>query len=88
MVVDLINAGPALASTAGLVRQGGRLISTLYGSAEVNGVVPVYVRMDPATGDLPGQAASLAGDRISIEVAATYSFAQSMEAMRDFAAGM
>ncbi|MGV9384922.1 NADP-dependent oxidoreductase [Nonomuraea sp. NPDC003707] len=87
VVVDLINAGPALASTAVLVRQRGRLISTLYGPAEVDGVVPVYVWMDPATGDLPGQAASLAADRISIEVAATYSFAQSMEAMRDFAAG-
>ncbi|MFC4014191.1 hypothetical protein ACFOY2_43675 [Nonomuraea purpurea] len=34
-VVDLINAGPELASTAALVRQGGRLISTLYARGKI-----------------------------------------------------
>ncbi|TMR97940.1 NADP-dependent oxidoreductase [Nonomuraea basaltis] len=86
-VVDLINAGPALVPTAGIVRPGGRLVSTLYGPAEMDGVVPVYVRMEASIGDLPRQAERAAADLMSIEVAATYPFDHSQQAMRDLAAG-
>ncbi|MGN9841851.1 NADP-dependent oxidoreductase [Nonomuraea sp. H19] len=87
VVVDLINAGPALTPTAGIVRPGGRLVSTLYGPAEVDGIVPVYVRMTASIGDLPRQAERAAADRMSIEVAATYPFDRAGQAMRDLAAG-
>ncbi|MFI7470621.1 NADP-dependent oxidoreductase [Nonomuraea sp. NPDC049646] len=87
VVVDLINAGPALASPAGLVRPGGRLVSTLYGPAEVDGVAPVYVRMEASTGDLHRQAERVAAGRMSIEVAATYPFDEAPQAMRDLAEG-
>ncbi|MGR6924275.1 NADP-dependent oxidoreductase [[Actinomadura] parvosata] len=87
VVIDLINAGPALAATAGLVRPGGRLVSTLYGPEEVDGVTPVYVRMEASTGALPRQAERVAAGRMSIEVAATYPFEKSPQAMCDLAEG-
>jgi NADPH:quinone reductase-like Zn-dependent oxidoreductase len=85
VVIDLINAGPALVATAGLVRPGGRLISTLYGPEEAGGLVPVYVRMEASIGDLPRQAEQAAAGRMSIEGAATYPFDKSAQAMCDLA---
>lgn len=87
VVIDLINAGPALAPTAGSVRPGGRLVSTLYGPAEVDGLVPVYVRMEASAGDLPRQVERVTAGRMSIEVTATYPFDTSPQAMRDLAEG-
>ncbi|WP_188191981.1 NADP-dependent oxidoreductase [Nonomuraea sp. SYSU D8015] len=87
VVIDLINAGPALVPTAGIVAPGGRLISTLYGPAELDGLVPVYVRMEASTGDLARQVERVTANRMSVEVAATYPFGRSPQAMQDLATG-
>ncbi|MFF4194443.1 alcohol dehydrogenase catalytic domain-containing protein [Nonomuraea sp. NPDC001831] len=72
---------------AGLVRPGGRLVSTLYSPAEVDGVAPVYVRMEASTGDLHRQAERVAAGRMSIEGAATYPLDEAPQATRDLAEG-
>ena len=85
--VDLINRGPALATTAAAVKPGGRLVSTLMGPAALDGVTPVYVRMAAEDGQLQRLADQVAAGTLGVEVTATYDFADAPEAMAAFAAG-
>ncbi|MGH4026966.1 MAG: NADP-dependent oxidoreductase [Pseudonocardiaceae bacterium] len=88
VVVDLINRGPALATTATAVRVGGRLVSTLMGPDELDrDVTPVYVRMTAPEGRLQRLAEDVAAGRLIVEVATTYALAEAPKALADFAAG-
>ncbi|MBE1560220.1 NADP-dependent oxidoreductase [Nonomuraea africana] len=87
-VIDLVNAGAALTATAPAVRRGGRLVSTLYGPEVIGDLTPVYVYMTPESGDLARQAARVAEGRLAVDVAATYPFARSPQAVADLVAGV
>lgn len=87
VIVDLINAGPALATTARAVKPGGKLLSTLGGPPAFGAVVPVYVRMSAQDGQLQQLAERAAAGELTIDVVATYPFADAPTALADFAAG-
>ena len=88
VAIDLINAGPGLAATAAAIKPGGRLVSTLFGPEELDrGVTPVYVRMTAEEGNLQRQADRVADGRLTVDVVATYVFADAAKALADFAAG-
>lgn len=87
-VVDLINRGPALATTASAIRPNGRLVSTLMGPEEVGcGIGVTYVRMAARDGHLQRLAQRVAAGELAVEVAATYSLADAPKALAEFAAG-
>jgi NADPH2:quinone reductase len=88
VAVDLVNRGPSLASTASAVKPGGRLVSTLMGpDAFDRDVTPIYVRMAAEDGQLQRLAGHVAAARLTVEVTATYDFADAPKAMAAFAAG-
>ncbi|MFC6600278.1 NADP-dependent oxidoreductase [Kitasatospora paranensis] len=87
VVVDLINRGDTLSSTARAVRDGGRLVSPLFGPQDLGrGVTGAYIGSFTAEpGDLEDLAARAADGRLRVEIGATYPFAEAPQAVSDFA---
>ncbi|WP_371477339.1 NADP-dependent oxidoreductase [Kitasatospora sp. NBC_00315] len=87
VVVDLINRGEDLAGSARAVRPGGRLVSPLFGPAELDGdVTPVYIgSFEPRPGDLEDLAERAADGRLQVEIGARYPFTDAPRAVADFA---
>lgn len=87
IVIDLINAGPLLATTAIAARQGGRLLSTLGGPDRFDrGVAATYVRVQARDRLLQDLTDRVADGKLTVEISAVYPFAGAAEAVADFAA--
>jgi NADPH:quinone reductase-like Zn-dependent oxidoreductase len=85
-VIDLANAGPALATTAAAAKAGGQLVSPLGGpSAFDRDVTAVYTGTHTPQGRLEELAAKAADGRLAIEIGADYAFGQADRALIDFA---
>ncbi|MFE0457356.1 NADP-dependent oxidoreductase [Streptomyces sp. NPDC058914] len=85
-VIDLANAGPALAATAAAAKTGGQLVSPLGGpSAFERGVTAVYTGTRTPKGRLEELAAKAADGRLSLEIDSDYAFGQADQALVDFA---
>jgi NADPH2:quinone reductase len=87
-VVDLINSGEALLATAGALKQGGTLVSPLYGpdqSAYPNGVKVHYIQNDPQPGDLAELARLASTGALRIEIGKKYPLAEAPKALTDLA---
>ncbi|MFJ9034235.1 NADP-dependent oxidoreductase [Streptomyces sp. NPDC102274] len=85
VVLDLVQAGPALASAAAAARPGGRLVSVLGGPPAFDrevGAAYVVTRFPP--GRLGEVAAQAADGRLEVPISATYSFADARAAYLDF----
>jgi NADPH:quinone reductase-like Zn-dependent oxidoreductase len=87
VVVDLINSGEQVASTARAARPGGRLVSPLFGPGDLGrDVSPVYIGPFQAEpGDLEDLAARVADGRLRVEIGARYEFKDAVQAVLDFA---
>jgi NADPH2:quinone reductase len=87
VVLDLVQAGPALASSAAAVRPGGRLVSVLGGPPAFDrGVSATYVVTQFPPGRLEDAAQQVVDGRLKVPIGATYSFAHARTAVLDFAA--
>ncbi|WNO70546.1 NADP-dependent oxidoreductase [Streptomyces sp. AM8-1-1] len=87
VVIDLVNSGDGLAGTARAARPGGRLVSPLYGPADLGrDVESVYIGSFQAQpGELDDLAARAADGRLQVEIGARYPFANAAQAVNDFA---
>ncbi|MEZ0089254.1 NADP-dependent oxidoreductase [Streptacidiphilus sp. EB129] len=87
VVVDLINRGDALAGSARAVRPGGRVVSPLFGPADLGrGVSGVYIGSFTAEpGDLQSLADRAASGELQVEIGASYRLADGVTAVSDFA---
>ncbi|MET9437233.1 NADP-dependent oxidoreductase [Streptomyces sp. NPDC006551] len=86
IVIDLANAGPALAATAAAAKAGGQLVSPLGGpSAFERGVTAVYTGTRTPLGRLEELAAKAEDGRLSVEIDSDYPFGQADQALVDFA---
>ncbi|MCX4585860.1 NADP-dependent oxidoreductase [Streptomyces sp. NBC_01481] len=87
VVVDVVNMGERLTDTARAVRPGGRLVSPLFGPAELGrDVSPVYIgRFQAQPGDLEDLAARAADGRLHVEIGARYPLDSAVQAVADFA---
>ncbi|MER6345286.1 NADP-dependent oxidoreductase [Streptomyces sp. NPDC001595] len=85
-VIDLANAGPALATTAHAARAEGQLVSPLGGPPSFErGVTAVYTGTRTPQGRLEELAEKAADGRLRIEIGADYAFGQADQALVDFA---
>ncbi|MFE0474866.1 NADP-dependent oxidoreductase [Streptomyces sp. NPDC058947] len=85
-VIDLANAGPALATTAAAAKPGGQLVSPLGGPPAFDrGVTAVYTGTRTPAGRLEELAAQAADGRLAVEIHADYPFAAADRAVLDFA---
>ncbi|MCX4910852.1 NADP-dependent oxidoreductase [Streptomyces sp. NBC_00878] len=85
-VIDVANAGPALATTAAAARNGGTLISPLGGPpAFERDVTAVYEGTRAPEGRLEELAAKAAKGELRVEIDSDYPFAQARQALVDFA---
>ncbi|WP_160159309.1 zinc-binding dehydrogenase [Streptomyces sp. SLBN-118] len=87
VVVDLVNRGEGLTDTARAARPRGRLVSPLFGPAELErDVSPVYIGSFQALpGDLEDLAARAADGRLQVEIGARYLLDNAVQAVVDFA---
>jgi NADPH:quinone reductase len=86
VVLDMANAGPALAASAAAARQGGRLVSPLGGPEGFDrDVSATYITVQGPDGRLADLAEQAADGRLQVEVAATYPFDEARRALVDFA---
>jgi NADPH:quinone reductase-like Zn-dependent oxidoreductase len=86
VVIDLAQAGPALAGSAAAARPGGRLISPLGGPAAFDrGVTAIYTGTRTPEGRLEALAAQAAEGHLRVEISARYSFADAPQALADYA---
>ncbi|GGT38214.1 NADP-dependent oxidoreductase [Streptomyces chromofuscus] len=85
-VIDLANAGPALAATAAAAKAGGQLVSPLGGpSAFERGVTAVYTGTRTPQGRLEELAGQAAEGRLRVEIDSDYPFGQADRALVAFA---
>ena len=85
-VLDVVATGDALLADAGVLRQGGSLVSSLSGpdqAAFPNGVRVHYIQLTAQPGDLADLARCAADGELRIEVAEEYELAQAAQAMVD-----
>src|SRR2546425_5133694 len=85
VVIDLVNMGEPLLSSAPAARQGGRLVSPLGGPDDLGrDVAAVYIgSMTPRAGDLQRLVAQAADGTLKIEVSRTYRLDESPPAVTD-----
>jgi NADPH:quinone reductase len=86
VVVDVINTGDALLRDAKVIRQGGTLVSSLYGpeqSAFPLGITVHYIQMKAKDGDLEDLARRAASGELHVEIGQTYAFAEAAQAFVD-----
>ena len=85
-VADVINSGKALLATAGALKPGGTLVSSLYGpeqSAYPNGVNVHYIQNSPQPGDLAELARLASTGKLRIEIGRTYPIVEAPKALSD-----
>ncbi len=85
-VVDVINSGEALLATAGALKAGGTLVSSLYGpdqSAYPNGVSVHYIQDSPQPGDLAELARLASTGKLRVEIGKTYPIVEAPKALSD-----
>lgn len=86
VVIDLVNRGDSVLTTARAARQGGRLVSPLTGPEDLGrGVQASYIQKTAEPGDLDGLAARAASGELTVEVSATHELAEGPEAVAEFA---
>ncbi|SER60628.1 NADPH:quinone reductase [Lentzea xinjiangensis] len=84
-VVDLVAAGPGLASSAAAARHGGVLVSPLGGPPAFDrGVTASYTGTTTPAGRLAELATLAAEGALQVEIAAEYPFAEVRQALLDF----
>ena len=86
VVIDVINAGDALLRDAKLIRQGGTLVSSLYGpeqNAFPSGMTVHYIQMKAKDGDLEDLARRAASGEFHVEIGQSYAFAEAAQALVD-----
>lgn len=87
VVIDVANAGPGLAASAGAAKEGGRLVSVLGGPESFErGVTASYIQTRFPEGRLADFAQRAADGRLHVEIGGIYPFTDSAQALRDFAA--
>ena len=85
-IADVINSGEALLASAAALRQGGTVVSSLYGpeqSAYPNGVSVHYIHTSPQAGDLDELAQLASSGRLRIEIGKKYPFVEAPQALSD-----
>lgn len=86
VILDVVNAGPAIVASAGAARAGGRVVSPRSGPTDLGGVTAVYIgQMTPEPGDLDRLAQLAADGSLRVEVGAAYPLDRGHEAVADFA---
>jgi NADPH:quinone reductase-like Zn-dependent oxidoreductase len=85
-VVDVVNSGDALLKSAQALREGGTLLSTLYGpeqSAFPKGATVHYIQMKGEEGELDDLAQRAASGKLRVEVGHTYDLVHAAQALAD-----
>jgi NADPH:quinone reductase len=85
-VFDLVNSGESLIAVADVLREGGTLVSTLWGpdkSALAKNVIVHYIQMAAEEGDLEDLARRAAAGTLRIEVGRTYGLEHAAQALAD-----
>jgi NADPH:quinone reductase-like Zn-dependent oxidoreductase len=85
-LADVVNSGESLLTSAGVLKRGGTLVSSLYGppeSAYANDVKVRYIQNDPQPGDLSELARLASSGKLRIEIGATYPFSEAPKALSD-----
>jgi NADPH:quinone reductase-like Zn-dependent oxidoreductase len=86
VLVDVINTGDTLLRDAEVMRQGGTLVSSLYGpeqSAFPSGITVHYIQLKAQDGDLEDLARRAASGDLHVEISGTYAFAEASQAFVD-----
>lgn len=87
-VIDLISTGEKLLAVAAAIRDGGTLVSPLFGpdqSAFPKGVTIHYIQMKPEAGDLDELGKRAASGQLHVEIGKTYPFSNATQALADLA---
>ncbi|SES30314.1 NADPH2:quinone reductase [Lentzea xinjiangensis] len=85
VVLDVAQAGPALAASAAAAKPGGLVVSPLGGPPEFDrDVRAVYTGTTTPAGRLAGLAAQAADGTLRVEIGAEYPFAEARQALLDF----
>jgi len=85
VVIDLVNAGPSLAATAGAAKPGGRLISPLGGPPHFDrDVTAIYTHIEASAGLLEDLVDQVAVGQLAVQVSAIYPFTDATLAVNDF----
>lgn len=87
-VADVINSGEALVATAGALKHGGTLVSSLFGpdqGAYPNSVKVHYIQNSPQPGDLAELAGLASRGTLRIEIGKKYPLADAPKALSDLA---
>lgn len=86
VVIDAVNAGSAIGSSAAAVRPGGRIVSMLGGPESFDrGVSVQYIQTYTPEGRLADLAAQAADGRLQVPIGARYAFADAARALVEFA---
>jgi len=86
VVVDVINTGDALLRDAQVMRQGGTLVSSLYGpeqSSFPSGTTVHYIQLKAQDSDLDDLALRAASGELHVEIGQTYAFSEAAQAFID-----
>jgi NADPH:quinone reductase len=85
VVIELVNGGPDLATTAAAARFGGRLVSPHPGGPESfdGGVSGTYIHVDPTDGLLQSLVDQVAGGDLTVTVDRAYPFVDAPRAAAD-----
>jgi NADPH:quinone reductase-like Zn-dependent oxidoreductase len=87
IVIDLVNAGPGLATTAAAARDGGRLISPHSGPPTFDrGVTATYLGVEEGLDQFAERVSKVASGELTVHVA-THPFTRARQALMDYAAG-
>lgn len=87
VVVDLVNAGPGLATTAAAAREGGKLLSPLGGPPAFDrGVTAEYCHVEARPGLLMSLVEQAAAGHLTVEVSSVHPAEEAPQAVADFAA--
>jgi NADPH:quinone reductase len=85
VVIDLVNAGPGLATSVAATRPGGHLVSPLGGPPTFDlDVTVTYGHVEAAEGRLAGLVDRVAAGQLRAEVGAEYAFSDSAQAVAAF----
>ena len=88
VVIDLVNGGPAVESTAAAVRPGGRLVSSIGVPDSLDrDVTPVHVGVENGIGRLEELVGKVASGELTVHVSGTYPLADAAQAYADFTGG-
>jgi NADPH:quinone reductase len=87
-VIDVVNSGEELLSVAAGIRDGGTLVSPLFGpdqNAFPKGVTVHYIQMKAEPGELDELARRAASGKLHVEIGKTYPFSNAGQALTDLA---